>query len=93
MSRDPIAPEIVNGGAYSKQADIFSFAMLIIEVRHRLSTGCARCRGPSQPDIDTGILGPLLLLVSRGLWSVQGWCKVGGHHNPGTQPLQDGCGD
>ena len=72
MSREPIVPEIVNGGAYSKQADIFSFAMLIIEVRHILSTGCARCLGSSQPGIDTGILGPLLFLVSRGLWLMQG---------------------
>ena len=29
------APEILNGGAYSEQGDIFSFAMLAIEVRCR----------------------------------------------------------
>ena len=29
------APEVLNGGAFTKQADIFSFAMLMIEVRHR----------------------------------------------------------
>ena len=33
------APEILKGqGTYSKEADIFSFAMVMIEARHRLST-------------------------------------------------------
>ena len=27
------APEVFNGGKYSKEADIFSFAMVMIEVR------------------------------------------------------------
>jgi serine/threonine protein kinase len=27
------APEILNGGAYTEQGDVFSFAMLAIEVR------------------------------------------------------------
>ena len=29
------APEVLNEGTYSKEADIFSFAMVMIEVRHR----------------------------------------------------------
>ena len=29
------APEILNNGMHSKEADIFSFAMVMIEVRHR----------------------------------------------------------
>lgn len=29
-----IAPEVLNGGRYSKEADIFAFAMVAIEVRH-----------------------------------------------------------
>lgn len=28
------APEILNGGPYSKEADVFAFAMVMIEVRH-----------------------------------------------------------
>jgi len=28
------APEVLEGGATSKEADIFSFAMVMIEVRH-----------------------------------------------------------
>ena len=28
------APEVLNEGTYSKEADIFSFAMVMIEVRH-----------------------------------------------------------
>ena len=28
------APEVLNEGAYSKEADIFSFAMVMIEVHH-----------------------------------------------------------
>ena len=28
------APEILNNGMHSKEADIFSFAMVMIEVRH-----------------------------------------------------------
>lgn len=28
------APEILNGGKHSREADIFSFAMVVIEVRH-----------------------------------------------------------
>ena len=31
------APEVLNGGKYSKEADIFSLAMVTIEVRH----GCS----------------------------------------------------
>ena len=32
------APEVLNGGVYSKKSDVFSFAMVMIEVRHeRLS--------------------------------------------------------
>ena len=27
------APEVLNGGRYSKEADIFAFAMVMIEVR------------------------------------------------------------
>jgi len=27
------APEVLNGGKYSKEADIFAFAMVMIEVR------------------------------------------------------------
>ena len=29
------APEVLNGRAGSKEADVFSFAMVMIEVRHR----------------------------------------------------------
>jgi len=29
------APEVLNGEKYSKEADVFSFAMVTIEVRHR----------------------------------------------------------
>ena len=37
QSRPPlVAPEIVTGeGTYSQEADIFSFAMVMIEVRHQ----------------------------------------------------------
>jgi len=28
------APELLNEGSYSKESDIFSFAMVMIEVRH-----------------------------------------------------------
>ena len=35
------APEILSGGMFSKQADIFSFAMLMVEVRFGRSTDCA----------------------------------------------------
>ena len=28
------APEVLKGGPYSKEADIFAFAMVMIEVRH-----------------------------------------------------------
>ena len=28
------APEVLSGGRYSKEADIFAFAMVMIEVRH-----------------------------------------------------------
>ena len=31
------APEVLKDGTYSKEADIFSFAMVMVEVRHRLS--------------------------------------------------------
>ena len=31
------APEILNGGVASKEGDIFSFAMVMIEVRHDLT--------------------------------------------------------
>ena len=34
------APEVLNEGPYSKEADIFSFAMVMIEVRRRLPTAC-----------------------------------------------------
>ena len=33
------APEVLNGESYSKEADVFSFAMVMIEVRHGRSTG------------------------------------------------------
>ena len=32
------APEVLNEGPYSKEADVFSFAMVMIEVRRRLPT-------------------------------------------------------
>ena len=32
------APEVLNEGSYSKEADIFSFAMVMIEVRHGQSS-------------------------------------------------------
>ena len=47
---DPLrwtAPEVLNGGDYSKQADTFSFAMVMIEVRHGwsvVSGASAHCR-------------------------------------------------
>ena len=28
------APEVLDGGVYSKKSDVFSFAMVMIEVRH-----------------------------------------------------------
>ena len=34
------APEVLSKGSYSKEADIFSFAMVMIEVRHGLLTVC-----------------------------------------------------
>ena len=34
------APEVLKEGTCSKEADIFSFAMVMIEVRHELSTAC-----------------------------------------------------
>ena len=34
------APEVLDGGPFSKEADIFSFAMVMIEVRRRLPTVC-----------------------------------------------------
>ena len=34
------APEVLKEGPCSKEADIFSFAMVMIEVRHGLSTTC-----------------------------------------------------
>lgn len=35
------APEILNGqGTYSKEADIFSFSMVVIEVRYRQPAVC-----------------------------------------------------
>jgi len=34
------APEVLKGGAYSKEADIFSFAMVITEVCNVSSAGC-----------------------------------------------------
>jgi len=34
------APEILNGGPHNKQTDIFSFAMIMIEVRHGRYTAC-----------------------------------------------------
>ena len=34
------APEVLKEGTLSKEADIFSFAMVMIEVRYRLSTTC-----------------------------------------------------
>ena len=33
-----VAPEVWNEGSYSEKADIFSFAMVMIEVRHRQYT-------------------------------------------------------
>lgn len=51
-----IAPEILSGGSHSKEGDVFSFAMVMIEVRHgglfssslslppsRMATGIHRC--------------------------------------------------
>ena len=41
------APEVLDEGPHSKKADIFSFAMVMIEVRHRRPTMCktsAHCR-------------------------------------------------
>jgi hypothetical protein len=34
------APEILNGGVYSKEADTFSFAMVMIEARHKRPAVC-----------------------------------------------------
>lgn len=34
------APEVLTEGTYSKEGDVFSFAMVMIEVRHKLSTAC-----------------------------------------------------
>ena len=44
------APEVLDEGTYSKEADIFSFAMVMIEVRRARSMTCptlAYCRFPS----------------------------------------------
>jgi len=32
------APEVLNGGPHTKEMDVFSFAMVMIEVRHGRST-------------------------------------------------------
>ena len=34
------APEVLDEGPHSKEADIFSFAMVMIEVRHKRQTAC-----------------------------------------------------
>ena len=34
------APEVLDEGPHSKESDVFSFAMVIIEVRHRRPTVC-----------------------------------------------------
>lgn len=50
------APEILTGeGTYSKEADVFSFAMVMIEVRHRRMF----CSGVSLPPfwVITGVHG------------------------------------
>ena len=41
------APEVLKEGTYSKEGDIFSFAMVMIEVRLKLSTVC---RSPAYRD-------------------------------------------
>ena len=48
------APEVLNGGRYSKEADIFSLAMVMVEVRHGSFVACggsAHC-GPVSAHID-----------------------------------------
>lgn len=49
------APELLSEGTFSKGTDIFSFAMVMTEVRHRLSTSSMWSFGPLIFRIDTGI--------------------------------------
>ena len=42
------APEVLEGGTHSKQSDVFSFAMVMIEVRHEcLSVPASYCGSTS----------------------------------------------
>ena len=47
------APEVLNEEPYSKEADVFSFAMVMIEVRH--GPPCVQNFSPLSFRIDTGV--------------------------------------
>lgn len=64
------APEILKGGAFSKQADIFSFAMLMSEVSYGWSTSCIRSFDSRLYCIDTGIC-----------WRGSTWSSLSVHHH------------
>lgn len=85
------APESLNEGIYSKEADVFSFAMVMIEVRsersaeskHRLTLTSYRHR--------------FLLVRSRSvpthlLWPCWPQRKESAHHDRHIHPSQTGCG-
>jgi len=84
------APEVLNEGTYGKEADIFSFAMVMIEVRHGQSTvelwptvilyryrySLARFRS----------------VVVQFSLSCRPHCKASAHHGRYIQPSQKACG-
>ncbi|KAF9643680.1 kinase-like protein, partial [Thelephora ganbajun] len=79
------APEVLNEGTYSKAADVFSFAMLMIEVCH----GCPIARGTSSFMAILAIMQgkrpprPVHPAVTEDLWKFMQRCW---DHDPHSRP-------
>ena len=87
------APEVLSTGTPSKEADIFSFAMIMIEVRHGRSTVCRtfwptvishRCRY-SLARFPSAMVQLLRLYMPQ--------CKASVRHDRHIQPLRRNCGN
>ena len=86
------APEVSKSGVISRKADIFSFAMVMIEVRRRRSTTC-RVWFDIVSHKQRYLLEKTPLTTSTQLWPMEPYGETGVHNDRRIQMSLVDCGD
>ena len=85
------APEVLEEGPHSKEADIFAFAMVMIEVRHRRPTVC-KIRPTVISDQHRCLLAQFHSVIVLLPWLCWLYSKASARNGPHIHPSQKICG-